>query len=265
MTTIEKKGFLAEEIKKWIEKHRIENETWFKLSDECNEFGQKILYSIAIKKDHLQSLLVALWFSRALSHSQAIVLLMERGMLYEAQIILRTLLEVVFSLIALSKNPALGHEFLKDEKIQELKRYNISKNLPKNLKQNDKDQQNYIDKLIEELKFEICKNNYKELKTEYIAQKAGMTNYYNLIYSRLCSTVHARIRDLENQLILDDDKEEIKQLNWGPDVSGIGGVMLPTYEVLLMSMIHVNDLFKLSFKEKIESLFSELEAIRNGD
>ncbi|MGC9520064.1 MAG: DUF5677 domain-containing protein [Desulfuromonadaceae bacterium] len=131
MSTIEKSGFLSREIEHYIEKHRVENKPWFLLSEKCNELGQEILNTIEISRGDLQRMLAALWFSRTLTHFQAVVLLIERGMLYEAQIILRTLIEVLFSLVSLSKNPDMGQEFLKDEKVQHLKALNTYKNLPK--------------------------------------------------------------------------------------------------------------------------------------
>jgi hypothetical protein len=79
-------------------------------------------------------------------------------MLYEAQIILRTLIEVLFSLVSLAKNPVMGQEFLKDDKVQQLKMLNTYKNLPKNLKEITEEQKSHLDDLVENLKCEICKN-----------------------------------------------------------------------------------------------------------
>jgi len=260
MPTIEKMGFLSKEIELYIEKHRKENAPWFGLSEECNQLGQEVLYAIEISRGDLQRMLVALWFSRALTHFQAIVVLTERGMLYEAQIILRTLIEVLFSLVSLAKNHEMGQEFLKDDKVQQLKMLNTYRNLPKNLKEITEEQKSHLDDLVENLKCEICKNKYKELKTTEIAHKAGMSDFYNTIYAILCSTVHARIRDLESQLLLDSD-QEVKQLNWGPDTSGLDNVLLAANESLLISIDQVNALFDLNFGERLALLHSKFKQI----
>jgi len=237
-------GFLSAEINEWIQKHRKENEKWFSLSERCSNLGQQVLLSIKVGNNDFQRILVSLWFNRLLSHFQAIVLLMERGMLYEAQILLRTLVEVSFSLVAVAENPELSQDFLKDDKVQQLKALNTYMNLPKHLRTQDEKQASDICKLIDDLKCEICKNKYKELKTEYIAQKAAMTDYYNTIYASLCSTVHSRIRDLESHLLLNKDND-IQQLTWGPDVSGLDSVLLAANETFIVSTKRVLQLFDL--------------------
>jgi hypothetical protein len=244
VSSLNEAGFLSSEINEWIQKHRKENEKWFALSERCSNLGQQVLLSIKVSNNDLQKLLVSLWFNRLLSHFQAIVLLMERGMLYEAQILLRTLVEVSFSLVAVAENPEISQDFLKDDKAQQLKALNTYMNLPKHLRTQDEQQEAGVRKKIEDLKCEICKNIYKELKTEYIAQKANMTEYYNTIYASLCNTVHSRIRDLESHLLLNKDND-IQQLNWGPDFSGLDMVLLSANETFIVSTKRVLQLFDL--------------------
>jgi hypothetical protein len=260
MSSLNEAGFLSTEIHGWIQKHRKANEKWFSLSERCSNLGQQVLLSLKISNNDLQQILVSLWFNRLLSHFQAIILLMERGMLYEAQIILRTLVEVSFSLVAVAENSELSQDFLKDDKAQQLKALNIYMNLPKHLRTQDEQQQASILKLIEDLKCEICKNKW-ELKTEYIAQKANMTDYYNTIYASLCSTVHSRIRNLESHLLLSKN-DEIKQLNWGPDVSGLDMVLLAANETFIVSMKRVLQLFHLDqFADEFNACGSEFDRL----
>ena len=152
MSSLNEAGFLSTEIHKWIQQHRKANEKWFSLSERCSSLGQKVLLSFKISNNDLQQILVSLWFYRLLSHFQAIILLMERGMLYEAQIVLRTLVEVSFSLVAVAENFELSQDFLKDDKTQQLKALNTYVNLPKHLRTQDEQQQASIRKLIEDLK-----------------------------------------------------------------------------------------------------------------
>jgi Family of unknown function (DUF5677) len=254
-------GFLSAEIHEWIQKHRNENEKWFSLSERCSNLGQQVLLSITVNNNDLQRILVSLWFNRLLSHFQAIVLLMERGMLYESQILLRTLVEVSFSLIAVAEDPEISREFLKDDKVQQLKALNTFINLPKHLRSPHEQQETAIRKLIKDIKFEICSNEYKELKTEYIAQKAKMTDYYNTIYASLCSTVHSRIRDLESHLLINKDND-IQQLNWGPDVSGLDTVLLAANETFIVSTKRVLQLFDLNqFADEFNACGTEFDKI----
>jgi len=259
MSSLREAGFLSAEINEWIQKHRKENTKWFSLSDRCSKLGQQILLSLKMNNNDLQRILVALWFNRLLSHFQAIVLLTERGMLYEAQILLRTLVEVSFSLIAVAEHQEICQEFLQDDKVQQLKALNTYMNLPKRLRTQD-EQQPDISNLIGTLKSEIYSKKYKELKTEYIAQRAGMTDYYNTIYGSLCSTVHSRIRDLESHLLLNEG-DEVKQLNWGPDVSRLDTVLLTANETLIISMKKVLLLFDLN---EFADEFNECGAVFHG-
>lgn len=261
MSSLNEAGFLSTEIHEWIQKLRKENDKWFSLSERCSNLGQQVLLSLRVNKNDLQKILVALWFGRLLSHFQAIVLLMERGMLYEAQILLRTLVEVSFSLIAVAESPEISEDFLKDDKVQQLRTLNTYMNLPKRLRTLDEQQLNSMRELTENLKCEICKNKYKELTTEYIAQKAKMTEYYNTIYARLCSTVHSRISDLESHLLLNKD-EDIQQLNWGPDVSGLDMVLLAANETFIVATKRVLQLFNLDkFADEFNACGAEFDRL----
>ncbi len=261
MPTLNDGGFLSAEIAAWVDVHRNENEKWFSLSEKSNLLGQRVLLELKFDNNDFEKILLALWFSRALSHFQAVVLLMERGMLFEAQIILRTLVEVSFSLIALAEHPGIEQEFLIDDKVQQLKSLNTYMNLPKRLRSRSTKQNKKIKDLIEKLKHEISKENHKELKTEYIAQKANMSEYYNSIYANLCSTVHSRIRDLESHLLLNEN-EEIEQLNWGPDISGLESVMVAANELLILCTKRILEKFDLSkFAEEFNVCCVEFDNI----
>lgn len=44
MSSLEKEGYLSEQITQWIEKHRKENSEWFKLCEDINQrFSHKRL------------------------------------------------------------------------------------------------------------------------------------------------------------------------------------------------------------------------------
>ena len=86
-----------------------------------------------------------------------------------------------------------------------------------------------------------------------------MTDYYNTIYASLCSTVHSRIRDLESHLLLNKE-DDIKQLNWGPDVSGLDKVLLAANETFILSMKRVLQLFHLDqFADEFNACGSEFD------
>ena len=101
-----KQGFLGQEYNKITQKIKRKYNKDFSLLRDVNRFSHSLFYELNRKiknTDHAGTILGAL-YTKALYSYQAIVLLAERGMFKECNIILRTLIETTFWITLINKD-----------------------------------------------------------------------------------------------------------------------------------------------------------------
>jgi hypothetical protein len=259
MTPLEKKGFLGSSIDGWIQKIRAKHQHFFTLADEVNEQAQKLMFELTPHTKHVQELLVASFYMRSLSNYQATLLLVERGMMPEARLMLRAQLDVLFFLCAIGKKSELAKDYIEEDQQFRVKILRKLKdlygdNLPMGIRSDDL-------KLIEqELKNDIDASKIVVRSTEQWAQEAGLHGWYLSAYAILSMTVHAKVRDLERYLVV-DNKGEIRGLKWGPDDSGVKEVFTTAIESMLLAMNGAAEVYQKDIGDIINNLHAKLNEI----
>lgn len=263
MSSIEKVGFLSEDIESWVQKHRSENKEWFDLSWGLNEIAQKTVLSLNPPKTDEQKILTILLMSRVLSHFQGVLILIERGMIAESRSLLRGMLDATFSAVAISKHPNLVERFVNDDVFQRLKYVRSFGSLPKELRKLHRISKGSLKKLEKELNDEIKEKKITPLTSEFLAQKAGMLGHYNTLFVLLSSSTHSRVRDMSQYLILDSE-EDLKDLKWGPDVTELDDTIAPACECLFIVIRAASDLYKYTdLDSKLEALWGKYNELIN--
>lgn len=235
-------GFIDEEIESWINKIHQNNSDLFRLCKDVNRLGQNAIFKIEAHNKDLQEILSATLYIKALSTYQGIILLVERGMLPQAQILLRALLETIFSLRAITINKSLAIDYVCSDQIQRLKSLNKLKVLHCGIPPYaDVDE---IMELEQELKKDIEKYKIKKRSTEDWAKEAGMHDWYLTAYTVLCDSVHTNVRELEEYLELSAD-EEIIEFRWGPSERNLKKVLMSSIECMLLTFKSIGNLFNI--------------------
>ena len=257
MTPIIKNGFLGEEIKAVISDIRSVHSDLFNLCDDLNRLCHATLFKIDAHSEEPQELLVVTLFLRIKSSFQAVVILTERGMIPQAKVVLRSILEALFTQCALSKKPELCDRYMQADQIKRLKQINkfrmLKNGLPKEANESD------ILNLQKELKEDIEKRQIKKLSVEEWAREAEQHDIYLSAYTVLCDPVHTSVKELERYLVLDDN--EIKELKWGPDTDDIEIVLSANIEFMLVSLKATCDLFKIDKEKDINDLHGKLKEL----
>ena len=257
MAPLEKNGFLGTTISGWIPKIRAKYRNLFELADETNELCQSSMFELEPHSKHLQELLIASLFLRALSGYQATILLAERGMVSESRVMARTMLETVFLLSAIQKEPQLANDYAREDQHNRLKLLNKFKalhggNLPADISPNE------IVELENELKQDPGRNQSKVRSTEEWAIKAGLHDWYLSAYAMLSMSVHTKARDVEDYMIR-DTKEEVRGFQWGPSIFGIQEVVMTAIEAMLIALSAAAIVFEKNKTEPINRLHNRLQ------
>lgn len=259
IANIETQGFLSEEISKWVQGFRSKHEKFFSLVSDTNALCQKTMFELDAHSRHGQEVLVASLYIRALGTFQAAILLAEKGMIPQANMLARSLLEVIFTLSAICKNKELVNIYVNEDKKLRLRFLNKLRKFHGGEFPEDVNPEE-IKQLEEELHTDIQKDGIKVRRTDEWAEDAGLTSWYLTVYPILSETVHAKARNLERHFIIDNDGEIIG-FNWGPDDTGIEDVLMLLVEGILIALKNTSDFFKAQRDEAIEKLRERLHVV----
>jgi len=106
--SFEQQGFLSPDMQQHIVSIRDRESDWFGLAERLNRLGQKIVLAqreLESDRGYADYRVVAmLFYTRALSSFQASVLLIERGMIVEANTMTRALVETACVMAGIHKN-----------------------------------------------------------------------------------------------------------------------------------------------------------------
>jgi hypothetical protein len=249
-------GYLAPEISDWIEKHHTENEAWFSLVREINRFAQEQMLKMDINNMDYQKLLVAAGFIRALSLFQGVVLMSERGMVFEAGTLLRGQIEAMFVVAAAGKERKFAHRYIVSDGTNKLR-------LMKNLLRSDGSIKEMVDRSIswgeaDVLRDRLRADNINDIQIKDIAVAAGYPEWYTVVYTYLSQmAAHPTPMSLDNYLLIEDG-ENAQELVWGPDVYGIGCILSSAVESLVVVLSKVSEVFGKEWSAVLDSIHARL-------
>jgi len=253
---LESDGYLAQAMIQWIEKHRTENKAWFSLAEEINRFAQEQMLKLDIHDKDYQEQLVAAGFLRVLSSFQGGVLMLERGMIFEAGTLLRAQIEAMFVVAAAAKDREFAHQYILSDGAHKLR---LMKNL---LNSNGKSKEIICASTsweeVEILKGQLKANNISDIQIRDIAIAAGYPNWYTVVYTYLSQmAAHPTPLSLDNYLITSNG-ETVQELLWGPDVYGIGCLLSSGVESLVMVLEKVSEVFEKDWSGTLDSIHGRL-------
>jgi len=258
MPPITENGFLGKEIMSYISDIRSEYSDLFNLCDEINKLCHKTLFEIDAHSREAQEILIATLYMRIKSSFQGVVILTERGMIPQAKMIIRSILEAMFILCALSNKVELCDIYMQADQKKRLKQLNKLRMLKSGLPPEAKESE--IQKLEQELKKDIEEKGIKLLNVEQWAKEAGQHDIYLSAYTVLCDPVHTNVKDLERYLVLDEDNE-IKEFNLGPDTDDLEIVLSANIEFMLVALKATCGLFTIDKEKTISDLHDKLKVL----
>lgn len=249
-------GFLGTQIKDIENQNYQENKMVFDTCYDLNKLANTIKLQLRIHIENGQETVCSCLFVKILNGFQAATILYRYGLESEAKIITRTILEAVFILKAIAKNPEEAAAFVNTDK---KKRENLLKLI------HEKDENNVMESLkatfskemYEELKKENKKEKVQSIEVYEWAMKAGLETYHKYAYTCLNADVHTDIRNLEKHLELDEQRNIIG-INCIPSTRDISGTLFTACCVLLIALDSIVDIFSLDYEKEINDFHSRI-------
>lgn len=260
MPDFEDNGFLSPAMKEVIVEFRNTHTKAFGLAEKLNEIAHREMFATDITNNNNQQLLIACLLQRALTTFQGVVVLAERGMPAEATTLLRTLVEVMFRLVAIAKDPEVGRIYIHQDQLQRKKFINKFKLLSRHVRSAAETPSHVHDSLLADINQKIIDENISERGTFWFAEQAGLTDFYHSAYSVLSGTVHANIRDIESALVVDGNGK-VMAFDYGPTHEGIDEILLTAIESLILCLRGAFSILPCSSHNAFDSVHTESQLL----
>jgi len=217
-------GFLSDESSTNHVALEVITSDYFKICKNLNVLAHTILDKAIVHPDDRKEVYITLYFQRMLSHYQAAIIMAERGMVHQVEIMLRCMLETLFDLVAFHKNEGLFNALIWGDDYQRLELLEHIREQQKITATYTHDELDDLDKIIASAE-NIDREDFKI----YIkADMAGMLNEYRTTYSLFSRTVHSTMHSIETDLIFHEDSDEIIGMNSFSQKTGEMSLLLMT-------------------------------------
>lgn len=251
-------GFLADEVVAVVATIRGRYATHFEQLRTLNRLLSGAQYALRAHPESAQEMTSAVLFVRSLAHCQAVLILIERGMLAPGKAAARCALEGLFNLGACANDPAVALQFVDADQVDRRRR---AKHLGQvqDPQSRAKLDQGGLDEILKDVQAKIDEVEAKELKTRTMAQAAGLEDLYLTAYAMLSGAVHSSVGDLDQHFRIDSHGR--MELLTEPTVEGLVGVLLILGETMVGLVRAISKVFDLGIAEACESWLTEFQQL----
>lgn len=205
----------------------------FSIAGRANRAGHELLMGLSISPDDFTGQILATLFGRVLYAFQSVVILCARGLRFPAATELRAQLEIMFKLIAISRDPSLAKDFVGESARVKVKNVKSLKRLrelsPSAIAHMSSTAIADLENRANEEKALIGER--KKMEIGDWAKRANHELLYLTLYSHLSSVVHANAISLEEMILLDGART-LKALKYGPDALENDDFLLTAADIL---------------------------------
>ena len=191
---------------------------------------EKTLNTVTVHPDDERECAQWLYCHRLLNDYQAFILLAEKGMQRQCQIMMRCILEIVFEMVAWERHPALQTAMINgndDDRRQLLEKLQHLQQSKATLTQTELAQLNAMVRSADEM-------DRKSLPTVIKAEFADLLQLYRTDYQLLSETVHSEVHDIKADMVRGGGDERILEIHTlASDPSEMDELMLQTAEYVL--------------------------------
>ena len=250
MTTFSTDGFLSDEVSAWESDFEKQYPSKLELSTAVNRLAHKIVFTLDIGSEELRDLLLSTLLARQLSTFQGFVLLSRKGMIFQAEMLVRALAESMFLVGAICKKPDFAKQWILGDEVSRKKGL-VRLNEDRRRRGESPDETAVA--LIAELEKRIRDEGITKPSTEQIAKLAGLESYYDTLYGFFSMAVHSSSRSLDKALQKGHDGK-LTHVEYGPETDGFD----MHFDYAISMMLYVLHEVAAHFKKDV----AEIEALQ---
>ncbi|MDD7787802.1 DUF5677 domain-containing protein [Ralstonia pseudosolanacearum] len=258
-------GFLSDTLSNSIANIRRDFAPWFKAASAFNNLGMQVLPAVKADRANNQQLVAAVLFGRTLTSFQAAYLLAERGMLADARTIARAAAETAIILCALNRDAAVCDLLIQRHDFHHRRYINAWLNDPQAVAEMSREDVARLNAVIDEIDRRnpsIAQKTSDPVNVWTLAQKAGVTPLYNVVYRGASGDAAHTSPDALNRHVKADAGGNILGLKVGPETGDLAATLFDVMSVLGHAVHAVLELFQLQeFRNDLDRCIASSKAL----
>ena len=254
----DEKMFLGSGMIDVTQKIRDTHHLAIQLAEDANILANRLLFATNANRSKKQQVLIALLLPRLLTAFQGCVLVGERGLFAEAELLARKVVEVTFLVVAISKSESAADAYMQNHHVTrknllgKLKRSGSMASVPEEFQKLEQQ----FDQVAAQVRSELIKP--KDLK--WFANEAGMSSSYDIIYAALSQSAHVNVGDLQKLMELDEGGD-IVALRYGPESERLSHLFCAATEYLLISLDAAFTVLPNGNSKELDRLWKEMSVL----
>ncbi len=260
MTTLESDGFLSEEAEKGHKQIIEAYKDAFSLGRQTNQDAMKALQAMHVDWNDKSGVIVAALSIRIVETYQAILLLLQMGMVAQTRMLVRTGLDALFSMTAIVKDPKLVQSYVAQHYASTIRALKAAKRWKQETLLGRLSTEK-IDELISQNEAELNATKAKKLNTWQWAEKAELGDFYNVFYVENSSAVHSDMWALNDHI--GGVPTTGFQIFFGPTDVGLYHALRSAATMLLTSTETIGKANNLRLGNRIQELRNLWEQLDN--
>lgn len=251
-------GLLGPEAEAWSEENLKTHSKWFSLAASTAELAYDVVRKIEVNERDLRGIIVSALLVRMIANFQAIELLLRKGMISQAEVLARTLLETGISLAYADESFENTKRFYDSSvarsvlDLRNLLAFSIRKGKQEDIRRT-KEILSHYERSVEEY-------GAQQISFKKMAKSVGRLDTYEVTYARLCHAAHTRAEELMRRHLRVAENGLFRFKKFGPEDEGLMTVFLSSIEDMFLVMDIVTKRFELGFKERIAELSDQFRA-----
>lgn len=250
--SINKKGFLGEQIQEFSRNIINNNKELFDLCFDFNQVAHDVKFRFPIDSEDDRAIIATCLFIRILNGFQAVVILAKYGLSIESNMILRNLFQTLCILKRVVENEEFHRKYVLADLVQRRRLFNVAREDPDPVFD---ELRNDAHEYIKKLSNEIQELEVEEYSVEKLAELANWKSFYNTFYRLKSADTHTSPRSLEEYLAADGENN-IRSIKWGPSDEGINQTLFTSIDFLRMALGLAIEFFDVEGLEKLQSLYT---------
>ncbi len=251
MTTLESDGFLSEEADKGHEQIIEAYKDAFNLGRQLNHTAMSVLRDLHVGWGDKRQIIVAALCIRIVETYQGILLLLEMGMVAQGRMLVRTGLDALFSMVAIVNHPELVNSYIAQHYTSVMKALKAAKRWKQKTLQGRLSPEK-IDELIAHNETELEATQAKKLQVWEWADKAGLSDFYNVFYIENSSAVHSDMWALNDHV--GGAPGQGSQIYFGPTDVGLYHTLRSAATMVLASIETIGKVNDIPLGDSIQRL-----------
>jgi len=232
MSKIEIDGFLSNEADEGRNLVLNSYREAFVLAKDLNRQAMRLFREYSLCMNNEVKIAIAALMTRIVETYQGVIIMLERGMTSQARMLVRSQLEALFQMAAMVKNPNLYDSYAAKHYRSTISALKAAKRWKQESLQGRLSKEK-IDELILDNENKLEEIKAVSLQIYQWAEKAGLSDFYNVFYIENSSAIHSDMWALDDHVL---DSEHGLQVNIGPNDFDLYHILRTSISIMISAI-----------------------------